>query len=93
MVAALLLFPASSESLLAIFQVLIKCSPENQKKLLRSTRRSLDLQFVSRLLQKPDANLNCYLVLLTDYNQLPHALAQCAFESSGLLNLRERKST
>jgi hypothetical protein len=38
-------------------------------------RRSLDLQFVSRLLKEPYANLNCHLALVTDYNKLSDALA------------------
>ena len=38
-------------------------------------------------------NLNCDLVLLTNYNELSNALAQCTFKSPGLLHFRERKGT
>jgi hypothetical protein len=40
--------------------------PENQKKLLRSTRRSLDLQFELQAFELAYRNLDCYLVLVTD---------------------------
>jgi hypothetical protein len=64
---------------------------KNQKKLLRLTRRSLDLQFDSRLLNGPDANLNCDLVFLAHQHELFHPLAQRSFKSPRFFNLREGK--
>jgi hypothetical protein len=67
------------------------CWHQKSKELLRLTRRSLDLQFDSRLLNGPDANLNCDLVFLAHQHELFHPLAQRSFKSPRFFNLREGK--